>query len=254
MEYTVQKLAHMAGVSSRTLRYYDEIGILKPARISSSGYRVYGQAQVDRLQQILFYRELGLGLADIRDIINAPSFDCLQALIQHREKLLDKRDHIDLLIASVEKSIAMTEGRIKMNDAEKFEGFKQKLVDDNEARYGHEIRALYGDVRVDQSNRRVKEMSEEQYNNADKLNAAVLDTLQAALASGDPRSEPAQKTAALHRQWLGYFWPGYSKEAHAGLARLYAEDERLAAYYDRLRPGAAAFLRDAILIYTGMEE
>ena len=68
MEYTVQKLGKMAGVSTRTLRYYDEIGILKPARINSSGYRIYGQAEVDRLQQILFYRELGVSLENIKDI------------------------------------------------------------------------------------------------------------------------------------------------------------------------------------------
>ncbi len=75
MEYTVQKLGHLAGVSTRTLRYYDEIGILKPARINSSGYRIYGQAEVNRLQQILFYRELGMGLENIKKLVTSPSFD-----------------------------------------------------------------------------------------------------------------------------------------------------------------------------------
>ena len=75
MEYTVQKLGLIAGISTRTLRYYDEIGILKPARINSSGYRIYGQDEVDKLQQILFYRELGVSLESIKDIVTAPSFD-----------------------------------------------------------------------------------------------------------------------------------------------------------------------------------
>ena len=91
MEYTVQKLSRLAGVSSRTLRYYDEIGILKPARINSSGYRIYGQMEVDRLQQILFYKELGVNLKDIKEIINLPTFDGIAALRQHRQKLLEKR-------------------------------------------------------------------------------------------------------------------------------------------------------------------
>src|SRR3954451_1504741 len=109
MEYTVQKLASLAGVSTRTLRYYDEIGILKPARINSSGYRIYGPAEVDRLQQILFYRELGVSLDHIKKIITAPSFNGPIALKEHHEQLLDKRKQLDLLIANVEKTIALTE-------------------------------------------------------------------------------------------------------------------------------------------------
>ncbi|MBP1157025.1 DNA-binding transcriptional MerR regulator [Paenibacillus sp. PvR052] len=99
MEYTVQKLALLAGVSTRTLRYYDEIGLLKPARINTSGYRIYGQPEVDRLQQILFYRELGVGLEEIKDLITSPSFDADHALRQHRERLLEKRKQLDALNA-----------------------------------------------------------------------------------------------------------------------------------------------------------
>ena len=132
MEYTVQKLGRMAGVSTRTLRYYDEIGILKPARINSSGYRIYGKAEVDRLQQILFYRELGVSLESIMDILSSKSFDYADALREHREKLLAKREQLDLLIANVDKTLAAAEGRIVMSDKEKFEGFKQKLIEENE--------------------------------------------------------------------------------------------------------------------------
>jgi DNA-binding transcriptional MerR regulator len=95
VEYTVQKLASLAGVSGRTLRYYDEIGILKPARINSSGYRIYGQAEVDRLQQIMFYRELGVSLAKIKEILTAPDFSILDALSDHLEKLYEKRTQLD---------------------------------------------------------------------------------------------------------------------------------------------------------------
>lgn len=254
MEYTVQKLGKLAGISTRTLRYYDEIGILKPARINSSGYRIYGPREVDRLQQILFYRELGVSLENIKNIMTDPSFDRTNALKEHREKLLAKRAQLDQLISNVDKTIAVTEGRITMSDKEKFEGFKQKMIEENEEKYGAEIRAKYGDETIDQSNQKIKGLTKEQYAELEKLGEEVLVTLKEAMATGDPASDLAQKTAELHRKWLGYTWASYSKEAHAGLAQMYVDDERFAAYYNKVQSGAAEFLRDAILIYTGMKK
>ena len=177
MEYTIQKLASLAGVSTRTLRYYDEIGILKPARINSSGYRIYGQVEVNRLQQILFYRELGINLESIKEIVTSPSFDSTKALQEHREKLLEKREQLNLLIANVDKTIAVTEGRMTMSNKEKFEGFKKKLVEDNEKKYGKEIREKYGKDTVEASNAKVMNMTQEQYEEvtalADKLHVTL---------------------------------------------------------------------------------
>lgn len=246
----MQKLAQIAGISSRTLRYYDEIGLLKPARINSSGYRIYGRAQVDKLQQILFYRELGVGLEEIKKIIYSDSFDEIKALREHRDKLLEKKEQLDLLIANVNKTIALKEGRITMTDKEKFAGFKQKLIDDNENKYGREIREKYGDEAVDKSYKKIKNMSKEQYEEVTKLEAEVLDTLYAAFKTGDPAGELAQKAADLHRQWLSYFWDKYTKEAHVEITQMYVDDERFRAYYDEKQPGAAEFLRDAVRIYT----
>ncbi len=253
MEYTVKKLSALAGVSTRTLRYYDEIGILKPARINSSGYRIYGQTEIDRLQQILFYRELGVSLEKIKEIVTAPSFNGAQALREHHAKLLEKREQIDSLIANVDKTIATMEGRMKMTDQEKFEGFKDKLIAENEGKYGAEIRAKYGDKTVDESNRKFQNMTKDQYEEFERLGTKVLASLKEAFATGDPGGELGQKTADLHRQWLSYTWGQYSKEAHAGLARMYVDDPRFTAYYDREQPGLTAFLKKAILIYTGMK-
>lgn len=251
MEYTVQRLADLAGVSTRTLRYYDEIGILKPARINSSGYRIYGLAEVDRLQQILFYRELGVNLEQIKAIITDPSFDGAAALQEHRQKLLEKRQQLDILIANVEKTIAMKEGRLDMSNKEKFEGFKKKMIEDNEKKYGKEIREKYGNDMVDQSNAKLQNMTQEQYEEVTALAEQVAETLAAALKTGDPAGDLAQKAAELHKQWLTYYWNHYRKEAHAGLAQMYVDDERFKAYYDKEQPGTAEFFRDAILIYTG---
>jgi DNA-binding transcriptional MerR regulator len=254
MEYTVQKLANLAGISTRTLRYYDEIGILKPARINSSGYRIYGPKEVDRLQQILFYRELGIGLESIKEIMAEPDFDPSVALRDHREKLLVRRNQLDALIANVEKTIASMEGRIIMSDKEKFEGFKQKMIDENEKKYGKEIREKYGNEQVEKSNQIFKNMSKEKYEELENLNKRIFETLKMAMETGDPAGELAQKAADLHRQWLSFCWGSYSKEAHAGVAQMYVDDERFTAYYDKEQPGMAKFLRDAVFIYTGQTD
>ncbi|KAA9022639.1 MerR family transcriptional regulator [Niallia endozanthoxylica] len=253
MEYTVQKLAKLAGISTRTLRYYDEIGILKPARINSSGYRIYGQTEVDMLQQILFFRELGLELNNIKEIVTDPSFDGMNALKEHLQKLLEKRNQLDRLIDNVNQTISSKEGRITMSNKEKFEGFKEKMVEENEKKYSEEIRQKYGEDKVNKSNEKFMNMSQEDYEKVTQLAEQVLETLEQAMATGDPNSELAQKTADFHKQWLCFYWHEYSKEAHAGLAQMYVDDERFKAYYDKVQPGATEFLRDAIHIYTSMK-
>lgn len=250
MEYTVNKLSKLAGISARTLRYYDEIGILKPARINSSRYRVYGQSEVNLLQQILFYKELGMPLEDISHITKDATFDGNNALIEHHHKLLEKRKQLDLLIINLEKTIASVKGEIKMTDQEKFEGFKEKMLNDNEKKYGKELRDKYDKETIENSNKKFKNMTKEQYDNFTTLGNEINVLLLEAFKLHDPSSELAQKVAQMHKDWLSYTWPSYSKEAHAGLAQMYVCDERFTAYYDKEQPGLAAFLRDAILIFT----
>jgi DNA-binding transcriptional MerR regulator len=251
MECTVKKLAQLSGVSSRALRFYDEIGLLPPARISSSGYRLYGEREVNLLQQILLYRELGLSLEEIKQIVTQPDFDVLSALEDHRGQLLERRTRLDTLIENVEKTIRNAKGEASMTDSEKFEGFKQKLIEENEQKYGTEIRAKYGEEAVEQSNRKLKGMTEEDFDRAGALEKQMIELLLEALKTGDPASETAQRAADLHRQWISFYWAEYSKEAHEGVARMYAADPRFTAYYDKCQPGLAKFLRDAVLIYTG---
>ncbi|KAB3532832.1 MerR family transcriptional regulator [Alkaliphilus serpentinus] len=254
MEYTVQKLGKMAGVSSRTLRYYDEIEILKPARINSSGYRIYGETEVQQLQQILFFRELGVSLEAIKAIITDPEFNAIEALRQHHEKLLEKKYQIDVLIANVEKTIESAIGGYKMSDKERFQGFKEKMIEDNERKYGKEVRKKFGDEAMDQSNKHFKNMTKEEYDKMQKLGEDILSTLAEAFKTGNPAGKLAQEVAELHKEWLTMAWGYYNKEAHGGLAQMYVDDERFTAYYDKNQPGTAAFLRDAIHIYTGMKK
>lgn len=249
MEYTIQKLARLAGVSSRTLRYYDEVGLLSPARVNSSGYRIYGKKEVDRLQQILFYRELGVPLEEIGRILSSDSFDELSSLQQHLAGLQARKQQLELLVANVERTIRERKGEILMSDKEKFEGFLQKMVDDNEKKYGENIREKYGEEKVKQSNERLRNMTQEEYDNLEKLTLELNEALKLAVEQGDPGSELAQKACELHKRWLCQYWETYSKEAHKGITQMYVDDPRFAVYYDNIYPGSAVFLRDAVAIF-----
>ncbi|KEK13161.1 MerR family transcriptional regulator [Lysinibacillus fusiformis] len=251
MEYTIQELAQLSGVSTRTLRYYDEIGLLKPARTNEAGYRFYGQSEVDLLQQILFYRALDMKLATIQDIIQAPHFQHSEALKSHKAALLKRKEQLETILQTVEKTILSIEGERPMSNEEKFNGFKEKLIEDNENKYGQEIRAKYGDKTVDASNAKLMNMTEEQFQAMQQLEQQMFERLTEAMELGDATSDIAMEVAELHKRWLSFSWKEYSKEAHAGLAQMYIADERFTAYYDeRSVVGAAQFLHDAIVAYT----
>lgn len=249
MEYRINNLAKLAGITTRTLRYYDEIGLLSPQRISKNGYRVYGQKEVDLLQQILFYRELGVQLDEIKKIVWSKNYDGIATLQDHLLALKSKKEQIELLIANVEKTIAASKGKITMSNAEKFEGFKQKMMEENEQRYGKEIRERFGEAVIDASNAKMMKLTSEQYEKMQTLSQQIKDLLKAAFEQGDPSNELAQQVCALHKEWLGYFWNHYSKEAHLGLAQAYVADPRFKKYYDAIEEGCAHFLLEALQVY-----
>lgn len=251
MEYTVKLLADLAGITPRTLRWYDKMGLLKPARVTEAGYRIYGPREVDRLQDILFYRELGLELSAIRRILDDPSFNRQSALQSHLAELESRKNHLEDLILTVRKTIDDIEGGTKMSDREKFETFKRRVVAANEEQYGREIRKKYGDEAVDRSNANILALTEAEYQQWKDLGEEIITALTHAVENGEnPTGAEGQRIAALHRRWLSYSWEAYTPQAHAGLGQLYTADERFTAYYDKAVPGCAAFLRDAILIYT----
>lgn len=249
MDHPIGELAQYAGISKRTLRYYDEIDLLKPTKSTSSGYRLYGDEQVNRLQQILFYRELDFNLETIKTILDDPQFDRIQALEEHMQNLLEKQRHIGALLQTVKNSLQEARGEKFMSNEEKFEGFKKELIEKNEQAYGKEARKTYGDEEVDASQRKLMRMSEESFAEFDQLDKKILEKLEKAEKTKDPGSELAQEVARLHKSWLLYTWPSYTKEAHAKLAQMYVDDPRFGEHYQ----GRAEFLRDAIQIFTGIE-
>ena len=137
-----------------------------------------------------------------------------------------------------------------MTDIEKFEGFKEKMIDENEKNYGTEIREKYGKDIIVASNKKLKNMSKQDYEDWQNLSIEIISKLKKAFKTGDASSELAQEVARLHHKWLSYTWSTYSKEAHASLAQMYVCDERFTSYYDKEQPGLTKFLRDAIVVYT----
>ncbi len=245
--YSVGQFARLTGVSVRTLHHYEEQGLLFPQR-SANGYRIYGEDEEDRLQQVLLYREMGLRLADIRKILDDPSFDQRDALVRHLEELQAREVRIERLIASVKRTLQSLEGGAPMDTEEKFEAFKQDLVEKNERKYGKEVRERWGDEVVDASNEKMRGLSQTEWQRGTEIEAELKTELIAALEEGDAAGAHARRAAELHAEGLRLFWPEglYAPETHRALAHSYLADERFKAYYDAWMPGATEMLVKAI--------
>lgn len=250
MEYTINQLAQLSGVSTRTLRWYHEKGLLLPSRVGDNSYRYYGEAEVDRLQEILYFRHLGVGLEGIK-VAFAESSGRLDTLKHQLTALEAERERIDQLIASLQESIQSKEWQIPMENEKKFQALKQQSIEANEATYGVEIREKYGNEAINQSNEKLMGLSQEAYHAWEVLGETLLQALETAVAAGVAyTSDEGNRLVALHKQWLSYTMPSYSPALHQGLARMYVGDERFLAYYDRRVDGCGVFLSDAILHWT----
>lgn len=218
MEYTVTALARLSGISARTLRYYDTIGLLHPGRVTEAGYRLYGKEQVDRLQQVLFYRELCMPLSDIGGILDAPGFDRETALRAHLNALTAERDRLAILIDTLQTTIKHKEAGTTMNDKEKFEGFKREAVAKNEEKYGAEIREKYGDEAIDASSAKLMGLTKAEYDAMQQEGEALAALLDAAVEAGaDPAGPEGKKACELHKKWLMHTWTTYSPRHTKGL-------------------------------------
>ncbi len=250
MEYSIHELAQLAGITARTLRWYDQTGLLKPGRTGENGYRYYGEAQVKRLQEILYYRALGVGLAEIKACLDAPAYDRLAALRGHLSALERERERVNRLIQSVEESIRAEERKENMSDEKKFEAFKQRVIAENEEKYGAEVRTRYGDDEMDAANAAVMKITPAQYQEWTALGNEIQRRLEAAVANRlSPSFTEGKEIAALHKKWLTVASHGYDVQRHRGIACLYTADERFTAYYDKNLPGCAQFLKDAVLCW-----
>ncbi|MDF2726240.1 MAG: antibiotic resistance transcriptional regulator, MerR family [Paenibacillus sp.] len=239
----VKEVADLVGISVRTLHHYDEIGLLKPEELTESGYRVYSDDDLELLQQILFFRELGFPLKKIKEIVSSPSFNKEEALELHRRMLLDKRRQLDRMIETLELTIRHAKGEIQMTNQQKFEGF-----DFSSNPYEQEARERWGDEAVDQSNAKLAKLTkQEQQELADGMNAIYRKL--ASLRHESPESEESQ---AAIKEWYDYLnkMGSYSLEAFRGLGQMYVDDARFTKNIDQFGEGLAAFMRDAMAVYA----
>jgi len=254
MEYSVKELATLSGISARTLRYYDSIGLLCPAR-KENGYRCYDSSHVDTLQQILLYREMGFPLDTIRQVIKDPDNTPLQALEQQLSALQSERDRLDQLIQNVTRTILSAKGEVFMSDKEKLQGFGKRLAEANEKAYGKELRSKYGNEMIDASNKKLESLTKEKYADITALEEEIKRLLAEAVMVGDAGCEAAQRACALHREWLCHHWPDglYNAQIHRNMAEMYLADERFKSYYEAIASGCTQLLHDAIYLYTEKE-
>lgn len=244
-QYTVQQVATLAGVSVRTLHHYDQIKLLQPSSRTAAGYRLYGEADLLRLQQILFFRELDFPLQDIQRILDRPGFDQVQALEGHRRMLQERMERLALLINTVDKTIQrLEEDSTMLTDAELYEGFSQEQIE----RYKREAREQYDPKLVEESDRRARKMSKAQWQAVGAEGQAVSIRM-AELMDRDPGDPEVQQTIARHHAWIENFYP-CSAEIYRGLGQLYVEHPEFRAFYEAYAPNLADFMQAAMVIYA----
>ncbi|MFG2607547.1 MerR family transcriptional regulator [Streptomyces sp. NPDC048514] len=245
MSYSVGEVAGFAGITVRTLHHYDEIGLLTPGERTYAGHRRYSDTDLDRLQQILFYRELGFPLDEVAALLDDPGADPRAHLRRRRELLAARIEKLQQMAAAVEHALEARTMGIDLTPEERFEVFGDK----DPERYREEAEQRWGGTaEYAESQRRASRYTKEDWK---RLQAEVDDWSEryvALLAAGEPPAgEAATDLAEEHRQHISKWFYECPYAMHRCLAEMYVSDERFKAYYDAMRPGLAEHLRDAIL-------
>ncbi|MFD8596169.1 MerR family transcriptional regulator [Kitasatospora sp. NPDC059646] len=242
--YTVGQLARLAGVTVRTLHHYDEVGLLSPGGRTRAGYRRYDDAELDRLQQILFYRELGFPLEEIAAILDDRSVSPTEHLRRQRELIGDRIRKLEDLAAAVERAMEARTLGIQLTPEEKFEVFGK----DYQESWEDEAEQRWGDTDAwKQSRARTSKYTKADWERIKEETDAVNDALVAAFTAGAaPDSPEAMDAAEQHRAHIGLNFYECAPQMHRCLGDMYVADERFTATYEQLAPGLAGWLRDAI--------
>jgi len=245
MAFTVGELAKLTGVTVRTLHHYDEIELVQPSDRSPAGYRLYGDGDVLRLQQVLLYRELGLALDEIAQVLADPAHSARASLIRHREVLVGKRARLDAMLAALDRALRHEEGKAPMqaDDVKSmFEGF-------DPAQYDDEAKARWGNTdSYRESMKRTKGYGKVEWENirreADEIYQRFAELMREGGKADDAR---ARGVVEAHRAHIDRWFYPCSREMQRGLGEMYAADPRFTANFDKIAVGLAVFIRDAIL-------
>src|SRR5215217_4687919 len=243
--YSVGRVADLSGVTIRTLHHYDEIGLLSPGGRSDAGYRVYEDSDLERLQRILFYRELGFTLKEISTIIDDPNTDSMGHLRRQRGLLVERMERLSAMVDAVDYEMEARKMGIKLTPEERFEVFGDFRPED----HAEEAERRWGETdSYKESNRRVSKYTKEDWQRLKAEGEEIEARLAAAFETGlSPDSEEAMAGAEAHREHISRWFYECTYEIHRGLAEMYVSDERFRSHYDDRAPGLASFVREAVL-------
>jgi DNA-binding transcriptional MerR regulator len=251
MRYTVKKLAQLSGVSARTLRFYDEIGLLKPAFYGDNQYRYYEEEQLLMLQQILFFRELGMPLSDIRRILSGDDFDKIESLKTHKSILQSSLVRTETLIKTIDRTISHIRGKLIMRDAEMYDGFDPKKQQEHE-QYMLDT-GVISQQQIDESWQKVahwKKPNWEKFKDeGEQLNQDLVSALKNHLK---PDRSEVQALVKRHYTWVSNFWLP-TKETYAGLGQMYLDHPDYRSFYNKYHPNLVEYLVEAMRIFSEKE-
>lgn len=249
--YSVRKIAQLAGISVRTLHHYDRLGLLKPAIRTESRYRMYGEKELIRLQQILFYKELDFSLADIVQLLDKPDFDPIAALSRHRNVLLAQQERLSVLLDTIDKTILKLKGEGNMlTDEELYAGFPK----DTAKAYRQEAIEKYGDQTVEESVNKLKALGKVGFQQLKTDQEDIVSQL-LAIKYLNPASTEVQQQITRHYANILAFWGNSIRncspaEAYKGLAQLYIDDPRYTSQQGQENPEFATFLYKAMIYFV----
>jgi MerR family transcriptional regulator, thiopeptide resistance regulator len=243
--YAVGRVAALSGVTIRTLHHYDEIGLLSPGGRSAAGYRIYEDSDLERLQQILFYRELGFTLDEISTIVNDPHTDAVGHLRHQRGLLIERIERLNAMVDAIDYEMKARTMDIKLTPEERFEVFGDFRPED----HAEEAKQRWGETEsYKESYQRVSKYKKEDWQRLKAEEAEVRARLTAAFEAGlAPNSEEAMVAAEAHRQHISRWFYECTYEIHRSLTEMYVSDERFRSHYDTQTPGLAGFIREAAL-------
>ena len=254
--YTVKQVAKMSGVSVRTLHFYDELGLVKPAFYGENGYRYYEQVQLLNLQQVLFYRELGIELAMIKRIVGSPDFSKAEALRSHREQLVKENERTAALIRTIDKTLAHLEREAPMKAEEIYKGFDTKKLDEyvqwTRKRFGDQAAASYRQSMLDWKAKNPNWSDEESENVKkayDELHKEFQDRLRKGLLVD---SNEVQDLVARHYKIVLQFWTP-NRQAYTALGQIYCEHPDYRKLYDDYHPKLAEYMAEAMRVFADTE-
>jgi DNA-binding transcriptional MerR regulator len=242
--FTIKQISQLAHVTPRTLRYYDQIGLLTPEEIGNNGYRYYSDASLLKLQQILFYRELEIPLEQIKEILGRQNFNLRAALEDHKLQLGKKIDRLNKLITTVDQTLKYIKGEEEMNKNVLFDAFNDEVQEKMEK----EAMQMYDPATVKASNIKWKNYSVAEKQKIGEEGNAVYQGFVDVISKG-PDSPEAQACVQRWRDHMNYFWVP-NNEQLLGLADLYNDDPRFKKNFEKVHPDLAQFVREAVQIYV----